>query len=107
METFDAIGHWRTASQGTTIDVSAVFPDGTKFDGIKGLRELLLSHQEDYVRAFATKLMTYALGRGVAYYDAPSLRRILRESAGQNYRWSSIILGVVNSPSFQMRRAAS
>jgi cytochrome c553 len=107
LENFDGIGRWRNSSGGSPIDASAVFPDGTKFDGISGLRALLLNHRDDFVRAFTTRLLTYALGRGVAYYDAPSIRKIMQDGAGQNYRWSSIILGIVNSTAFQMRRTAS
>jgi len=107
LENFDGIGHWRTAANGSPVDVAAVFADGTKFEGVQGLRKLLLDHREDYVRTFTTKLLTYALGRGVAYYDAPSIRKIMRDAAGHNYSWSAIIQGVVNSASFQTRRTAS
>jgi hypothetical protein len=101
LENFDAIGAWHKT------DATAVLPDGTQFDGVAGLREFLLSHREDFVTTFTTKLMTYALGRAVEYYDYPAIRKVVREGAATNYRWSSIILGIVNSTPFQMRKAAS
>ena len=84
------------------MDASASLPDGTKFDGVKGLRELLVSHKEDFVRTFTAKLLSYAVGRGTAYYDQPAIRKIARDAARDDYRWSSIITGIVNSVPFTM-----
>lgn len=101
LENFDAIGKWRTAEDGVPVDSSAVLPDGTKFEGVAGLRKLLLSHPEQFAGTFTEKLLTYALGREVEYYDLPAVRRITREAATSNYRWSAIILGIVKSVPFQ------
>lgn len=107
LENFDATGRWRTASgeAGAPIDSSGVLPDGTKFDGPTGLRSILMSQPEQFVTAVTERLLTYALGRGVEYYDQPAIRRIVRGAAPSEYRWSSIIMGIVKSTPFQMRRA--
>jgi hypothetical protein len=102
LENFDAIGKWRTAEDGVPVDASAVLPDGTKFEGVAGLRNLLLSHREQFVNTFTQKLLTYALGREVEYYDMPAVRKITRDAAAGDYRWSDIILGIVKSVPFQM-----
>jgi hypothetical protein len=81
-----------------------VLPDGTKFDGPAGLREVLISKREMFVETVTERLLTYALGRGVEEYDHPVLRKIVRGAAADDYRWSSIILRIVNSAPFQMRR---
>jgi mono/diheme cytochrome c family protein len=105
LENFDAIGRWRTVDQtGTTIDSSAALPDGSRFEGIAGLREYLLRDKSQFAGALTERLMTYALGRGVEYYDQPALRRILRDAQTVDYRWSSLIAGIVGSTPFQMRR---
>jgi hypothetical protein len=107
LENFDAIGRWRT-SDGTgsgAIDASGVLPDGTKFQGPAELRKILLNRGDEIVTTAAEKLLTYALGRGLEYYDAPAVRAIVREAAPGDYRWSSIILGIVKSTPFQMRRS--
>jgi hypothetical protein len=107
MENFDAIGKWRTTSGATNtpVDASGVLPDGTKFDGPAELRKVLLSKPEQFANTVTSKLLTYALGRGVDYYDAPAVRRILRDAASSEFRWSSLIVGIVKSDPFQMRRA--
>lgn len=109
LENFDAIGRWRTASgaDNTPVDSSGVLPDGTKFNGPAELRQILLRHQQEFVSTVTEKLLTYALGRGVLYYDAPAIRAITRDAAASNYRWSSIILGIVKSIPFQMRMSRS
>jgi len=108
LENFDAIGQWRQTSEaGTAIDASGVLPDGAAFEGPTGLRDLLLNRPDDFVGTVTEKLMGYALGRGLEYYDAPTVRKIVREAAGDDYRWSSIILGIVKSTAFQMRRSDS
>jgi hypothetical protein len=103
LENFDGLGRWRdSAGPGTgPIDSSGVLPDGTRFDGPVGLREVLLSRRELFVETFTERLLTYALGRGVEEYDRPVIRKIVRDA--REPRWSSIILGIVNSTPFQMR----
>jgi hypothetical protein len=103
LEKFDAIGRRRTVESGTPIDASGALPDGRKFADVDGLEAALLRRPELFVGTFAEKLQTYALGRGVEYYDAPSIRAIVRDARSQNFRISSIILGVVKSQPFQMR----
>ena len=106
LENFDAVGKWRTTigEAGVPIDASGVLPDGTTFQGPAELRKLLLSKREQFVSTVSERLLTYALGRGVEYYDQPALRKIMREAALSDYRWSSLIFGIVNSTPFQMRR---
>jgi hypothetical protein len=103
LEKFDAIGRRRTVESGTPIDASGALPDGRKFADVDGLEAALLRRPELFVGTFAEKLQTYALGRGVEYYDAPSIRAIVRDARSQNFRISSIILGVVKSQPFQLR----
>jgi hypothetical protein len=107
LENFDAIGRWRTTDARAPIDASGVMPTGAEFEGPSGLRALLLSHPEQFVGTITEKLLAYALGRGVEYYDYPTVRTITREAARTDYRWSSIVLGIVESPPFQMRSAGS
>ena len=107
LENFDALGKWRVTSDGSPIDASAALPDGTQFQGVAGLRKLLVSHREEFVGTFTEKLLTYALGRRVEYFDLPAVRKITREAAPNAYRWSSIILGIANSAPFQMRVVSS
>jgi hypothetical protein len=103
LEKFDAIGRRRASEAGVAIDASGGFADGSKFEDVRGLEDALLRRPELFVGAFAEKLMTYATGRGVEYYDAPAIRAIVRESRAREFRMSSIVLGVVQSPPFQMR----
>ncbi len=105
MENFDAVGRWRDNDAGNLIDSSGVFPDGTKFEGMAGLRKVLLSHLDQFVGTIAGKLVMYGLGRNLQYYDAPAVRGIVREAAKNNYTFSSLILGVVKSTPFQMRQS--
>ena len=107
MEHFDAIGRWRTRSEGQPIDASSTLPDGTQLDGVTGVRQMVVAHHENYVHAFVSKLLTYALGRHVDYRDQPAIRQIVREASAQDYRWSAIILGIVNSTPFTMRTSGS
>jgi cytochrome c5 len=107
MENFDAVGSWRTregGTHGTAIDASGVLLDGTKVDGIVSLRQALMRNPEIFVGTFVEKMMTYALGRGVAATDMPTVRQIVRDGAARNYRFASMVEGIVNSPAFQMRR---
>jgi mono/diheme cytochrome c family protein len=106
MENFDAVGRWRDADGENGIDASGAFPDGTTFDGVVGLKRELLRHPEQFVGTIAERLLMYAVGRNLQYYDAPSVRAILREAALGKYSLSSLILGVVKSRPFQMREAS-
>jgi hypothetical protein len=102
LENFDAIGRWRTRDYGIPIDASGVLPDGVKIDGAAGLKKALLNRPEQFVHTFTEKLLTYALGREVEYYDLPVIRQIDRDAAAGGYRWSSVIKDIVKSPPFQM-----
>jgi hypothetical protein len=108
LESFDAVGKYRTFDENfEPIDSSGVYADGTRIDGLTGLRQVLVNHSDQFVVNVTKTLMTYALGRGVEYYDAPAVRAILRDAAPQNYRFSTIVLGIVKSAPFQMRRFES
>jgi hypothetical protein len=107
LENFNAIGQWRLQDVGSPIDPSGQMPDGFKFEGPNGLRTALLNRPDLIVNAVTEKLLMYSLGRTLEYYDAPSVRKIVREAAPSEYRWSSIVLGIVNSTPFQMRRTRS
>jgi hypothetical protein len=100
LENFDALGKWRTTSDGSPIDASATLPDGSRFEGVTGLRALLISHREDFVRTFTNRLLAYAVGRGTEYYDWPAVRKVVRDAADDDHRWSAIIMGVVKSRPF-------
>lgn len=102
LEHFDAVG--KAVESRTPLDLSGVLPDGTAFDGPAGLRQVLLSRSNEFVTNMTERLFTYALGRGAEYYDAPAIRTIARDASEQNYRFSSLILGIVKSEAFQMRR---
>ncbi len=105
LEQFDAVGRYRTRNESNTpIDASGILPDGTAFDGAAGLREALLGRPNLFVTTLTEKLLTYALGRGVEYHDAPAVRAITRDAVADDYRFSSLILGVIKSPPFQMRK---
>ena len=107
LENFDGLGRWRETSGSSqqAIDASGILPDGTAFNGPAELRDVLMEKQEMFIDTFTERLLTYALGRGVEYYDMPVVRRIRQDAADDNYNWSSIISGIVNSIPFQMRRA--
>ncbi len=105
LENFDAIGRWRATEAGSPIDASGALPDGTQFEGASGLRSILLERREEFVMNVTEKLLTYALGRGVEYYDQPSVRQIVAAAARDDYRWSSLIMSIVKSTPFQMRRS--
>jgi len=107
LENFDAIGQWRGTDAGHAIDASGVLLDGTKVNGPQALREALLAQRIQFTRAVTEKLLTYTLGRGLEYYDAPAVREIDRAAAADDYRWSSLISGIVKSAPFQMRAAAA
>ncbi len=101
MENFDAVGAWRNQDAGNPIDASGELADGTKIDGVVSLRNALVSRPDLFAGTLTQKLMTYALGRGLDYRDMPAVRAILRDASRDNYRFSALILGVVNSTPFQ------
>lgn len=105
LENFDAVGRWRTTEAGQPIDASGAFIDGRELNGVAGLEQALLRRPELFVRTVVEKLLTFALGRGVEHYDAPAVRQIVRDAAADDYRFSRLILGIVNSKPFQMRTA--
>jgi len=103
LERFDAIGRRRSVDGGVPIDASGGLPDGSEFADVRGLEQALLNRPEIFVGTLAEKLFTYASGRGVEYYDAPAIRAIVRDARANNFRISSLILGIVKSPAFLMR----
>ncbi|OLC78462.1 MAG: hypothetical protein AUH72_15900 [Acidobacteria bacterium 13_1_40CM_4_65_8] len=106
LENFDVIGGWRTVDEsGKAVDARGTTASGSTFEGLAGLRALLLEQPEQFPRTVTEKLLAYALGRRLEYYDRPAVRTIVRDAAAHEYRWSSVILGIVNSPTFLMRTA--
>jgi hypothetical protein len=106
LENFDGTGRWRTIDSNTPIDASGMLPDGTAFRGPAELRAVLLQKRRDqFLSTITERLLTYALGRGVEYYDLPAVRQILREAAASEYRLSSLLFGITRSTPFQMRRS--
>jgi mono/diheme cytochrome c family protein len=102
LENFDADGKWRTVSDGEPVDAAAALPDGTRFEGVNGLRALLVGQKDDFVRTLSAKLLAYAIGRGLDHFDQPAVRKIARDAAQHGDRWSAIISGIVNSAPFGM-----
>jgi mono/diheme cytochrome c family protein len=108
LENFDLAGRWRPVDEALMpIDATGVLPDGRQFTGPAGLRQVIADRPEAFVSTVTEKLLTYALGRGLESYDMPAVRKIIREAAKQDYRASTIVLGVINSLPFQMRRPVS
>jgi hypothetical protein len=105
LENYDAIGRWRNTDQDEPIDAAGSLPDGVQFQGVSGLRQALLSRPELFVNTLTEKLLTYGLGRGLESYDAAAVRKIVRDGHNNDYRFSSLVLGIVNSTPFQMRRS--
>ncbi len=106
MEHFDAIGRWRARGEdGAALDVAGNLPGGPSFEGVEGLRQALVAHPDVFVATLSEKLLTFALGRGVDYRDAPAVRQIVRQSGQQDYRFSSLVLAIASSQPFQMRRS--
>ncbi len=104
LDNFDAIGQWRAKEAGSPIDASGQLADGTKVDGPVALRQALMKHPEQFVRTITEKLLTYGLGRGLEYYDMPTVRMIEQDAAKSNYRFSSLVLGIVKSAPFQLKK---
>jgi mono/diheme cytochrome c family protein len=105
LEAFDAIGRFRTHDGESTVDDAVTLPDGSSFVGAEGVRQHLEDRQERFVTALTEKLLTYALGRGLEDHDAPAVRRIVRSAASEDYRWSALLTGIVESVPFRMRRS--
>jgi mono/diheme cytochrome c family protein len=104
LESFDAIGGWRTVDEaGRPVDATGTTVSGATVEGLSGLRALLLDEPDRFPRTVTEKLLAYGIGRRLEYYDRPTVRKIVRDAAGQNFRWSSLILGIVKSPAFLMR----
>jgi hypothetical protein len=107
LENFDVVGGWRTIDEaGKPVDASGTTANGEKIDGLAGLRSVLLANPDQFPRTVTEKLMAYALGRRLEYYDEPTVRKIVHEAAAKQYRWSSLTLGIVESPAFLMRDSA-
>jgi hypothetical protein len=102
LENFDAVGKWRTVDVGNPIDPTGFAPDGTRLEGVKSLRELTLRYGDQFAQVVIEKLLTYAMGRGVEYEDMPLLRTIAHSAAEDDYRFSSLVMGVIQSPAFTM-----
>ena len=107
LEQFDAVGKYREEEGGVPVDPSGTMPDGAEFDGLSDLRAILFERRDEFVATVTEKLLTYALGRGVEYYDRPALRAIVREAEADDYRWSSLIVAITKSLPFQMRSTES
>lgn len=107
LEHYDAIGRWRALTEeGRPVDARGTMPNGVTAEGLAGLRGLLLDEPEPFVRTLTERLLAYALGRQLHYFDQPAVRSIVRDAAADQHRWSSVILGIVDSPAFLMRRTA-
>ena len=108
LENFDGLGAWRTVDEfGNPIDAVARMPNGVEVEGMAGLRALLLERPDQFAATVTEKLLAYALGRGLEYFDKPTVRTIVRDAAANDYRWSSLILGIARSPAFLTRNAAA
>ena len=105
LENFDVTGRWRIRDNGEPVDAVGDLYDGTKMDGPAGLRAALLKHQDMFILSFTERLMTYSLGRRVEYYDMPAIRKIMRDAAKSNHRFSAFVMGIVTSQAFQMSKA--
>jgi hypothetical protein len=107
LENFDVTGQWRIRDNMVPVDSNGTLYDGTEMKGPDGLKQALLKHSESLIRNFTENLMAYALGRRVEYYDEPTVRAIVRKAEQHNNRFSEFVLGIVNSPAFQMAKAES
>jgi hypothetical protein len=105
MENFDAVGKWRETDAGAPIDASGVLPNGDTVEGLTGLKQALLAKPGQFASAVTEKLLMYALGRNLQYYDVPAVRRIVRDAAPGRYTFPDLVSGIVKSAPFQMRTA--
>jgi len=107
LESFDAVGGWRTVDErGNPVDNAGAWANGTKIEGFAGLRALLLSQGDQFVGTVTEKVMSYALGRTLGYYDKPTIRKIVRDASKDDYSWSAVVQGIVQSPQFLMQARA-
>jgi len=106
LENYDAVGRWRTVDANTPVDASGTLFDGTSVQGVAGLQKGILDHPDLFVSTLSEKLLTFGLGRGVEYYDGPSIRKVVRDAAANDYRFSSLVIGIVNSTPFRMRKSS-
>jgi hypothetical protein len=102
LENFDAVGAWRTEDAGAAIDPTGVTNDGTSLDGVRSLRDYTVSNGDLFAQFVTEKLLTYAIGRGIEHEDMPLVRSLTRQAAEDDYRFSTLLMGVVNSPAFTM-----
>jgi hypothetical protein len=107
MENFDAVGQWRLLDAGSPIDPTGQTTDGIPLEGVHSLRDLTVRKGELFARVVTEKLLTYAIGRGLEYEDMPQLRAITREAARNDYRFSSLVMGVIGSPAFTMNQKSA
>jgi len=105
LENFDAVGEWRTSDAGAKIDATGQLADGTAVDGPVALRKAIMKHPEQFVRTMTEKMLTYGLGRGLEYYDMPAVRGIEQAAARDHYRFSALVMNIVRSTPFQMKKA--
>jgi hypothetical protein len=105
LESYDGIGRWRKTEDGAPIDTSGTLFNGATVDGVVGLRRNLVAHPEIFVGVMTEKLLTYALGRGLEYYDMPAVRRIVSDAKAKDFRFSAVVLDVARSTPFQMKEA--
>ncbi|SIO66161.1 Planctomycete cytochrome C [Singulisphaera sp. GP187] len=105
LENYDAVGRWRTIEEGKPTDATGGLPDGSEFVGVTGLEHALRNRPDLFVGTLTEKLLTYALGRGVESFDAPAIRKVVRDARAENYRFSSLIVGIATSTPFQMRKS--
>ena len=105
LENFDGVGHWRTNEDGAKIDPSGTLFNGATLDGAAGLRQALAAQPEVFVGVMTEKMLTYAVGRGIEYYDMPAVRKVVQDARNKDFRFSSIVLGIVRSTPFQMKEA--
>jgi hypothetical protein len=103
LENFDGVGRWRDVDSGTKIDASGQLVDGTPINGVETLRNAILNRPDAFVQTMTEKLLMYAVGRSSHYYDMPAIRTITRDAARNDYKFSSLVMGIVNSDAFQMR----
>jgi hypothetical protein len=107
MEHFDAIGRWRDTDNGASLDVAGTLPGGIAFDGVAGLKRELVRQPEPFLHNVSERLLMYALGRNLQYYDAPAVRALMREASRPQFTLTSLVLGVVHSDPFRMRQKAT
>ncbi len=105
LENFDAVGRWRAFEESRPVDSTGGLPDGSRFEGVTGLERAVLKRPEVFIGTMTEKLLTFALGRGVEYHDAPAIRKIVRDARGNDFRFSSLIVGIATSTPFQMRKS--